>query len=80
MDLPSLTAIRVDHDPGQPIAHLVFDRPEWLNALSRVLLTEVVTACRWLDGEHQIKVVVVGGEGRAFSAGFDLQARAEAKG
>src|SRR5690606_25480672 len=42
------------------------------NALSRVLLQELVRTCRWLDDRTDLKVVVVRGEGRAFSAGFDL--------
>lgn len=51
---------------------MLLNRPERLNALSRVLLAEVVDACRWLDTTTEIKAVVVRGEGRAFSAGFDL--------
>lgn len=51
---------------------MLLDRPERLNALSRVLLGEVVEACRWLDATTEIKAVVVRGAGRAFSAGFDL--------
>jgi len=51
---------------------MVLDRPGKLNALSAELLAEVVTACHWLDETPEIRVVVVRGEGRAFSAGFDL--------
>lgn len=51
---------------------MLLNRPERLNALSRVLLGEVVDACRWLDATGEIKAVVVRGAGRAFSAGFDL--------
>lgn len=51
---------------------MLLNRPERLNALSRVLLGEVVDACRWLDATSEIKAVVVRGAGRAFSAGFDL--------
>lgn len=50
----------------------MLNRPDRLNALSRVLLAEIVTACRWLDGTPAIKAVVVRGAGRSFSAGFDL--------
>jgi enoyl-CoA hydratase/carnithine racemase len=67
------TALRIDREAGAPVATLVLDRPERLNALSRVLLQEVVQACRWLDDRSDIKVVIVRGEGRAFSAGFDLE-------
>jgi len=72
MDLPPLTSLRILHDAGSATATLLLDRPDKLNALSRVLLAEVVDACRWLDSTPEIKVVVVRGAGRAFSAGFDL--------
>ena len=72
MDRPSFETLRIDHEDGRPVAAVVLNRPDRLNALSRVLLAELVTACRWLDGRRDIKVLVVRGEGRAFSAGFDL--------
>ena len=72
MRKPRLTSLRIVHREGEPVATLLLDRPERLNALSRVLLGEIVTACRWLDDAEAIKVVVVRGAGRAFSAGFDL--------
>lgn len=72
MDRPSFDTLRIDHEGDDAFATLVFNRPERLNALSRVLLTELVAACRWLDTRTDLKVVVVRGEGRAFSAGFDL--------
>lgn len=72
MDTPSTTTLRIEHEPGSALAALVLDRPDRLNALSRVLLSELVACCRWLDGRHDLKVLIVRGEGRAFSAGFDL--------
>ena len=72
MRKPRLTAIRLVHRAGEPVATLLLNRPERLNALSRVLLGEIVEACRWLDATTAIKAVVVRGAGRAFSAGFDL--------
>ena len=72
MRKPRLTSIRLMHSAGAPVATMLLDRPERLNALSRVLLGEVVDACRWLDATKEIKAVVVRGAGRSFSAGFDL--------
>ena len=72
MELPHFQTLRVDHETGTSIATISLDRPERLNALSRVLLTELVDVCRWIDAQRELKVVVVRGEGRAFSAGFDL--------
>jgi enoyl-CoA hydratase/carnithine racemase len=54
------------------IAVLTLHRPERLNALSRQLLRELVTAARWLDDRPDVTVAIVRGAGRAFSAGFDL--------
>lgn len=68
---PALDTLRL-HVDG-PVAELVLARPQRLNALSRQLLRELVVACRWLDEQPEVKVVVVRGEGRAFSAGFDLE-------
>lgn len=72
MRKPRLTTLRIAHRSGEPVADLVLNRPDRLNALSRILLAEIVEACRWLDATSEIKAVVVRGEGRAFSAGFDL--------
>jgi enoyl-CoA hydratase/carnithine racemase len=72
MDAPSFTTLQVLHEPGAPVGTLLLDRPAKLNALSRVLLRELVDACRWIDTVDELKVLVVGGVGRAFSAGFDL--------
>ena len=54
------------------IGELVLDRPAKLNALSRTLLSELVDAAAWFTAQREVKVVVVRGQGRAFSAGADL--------
>jgi enoyl-CoA hydratase/carnithine racemase len=55
-----------------PVARIELRRPARLNALSLALLEELVDAARRLDREPRVKVVVVCGRGRGFSAGFDL--------
>ena len=72
MTTPTFDTLRIDHDTDSRVATLVLNRPGKLNALSRQLLGELARACRWLDDRSDIAVVVVRGEGRAFSAGFDL--------
>jgi enoyl-CoA hydratase/carnithine racemase len=57
-----------------PVGRLTLDRPAKLNALSPQLLGELVAAARWFDEQRAIKVVIVRGAGRAFCAGFDLDA------
>jgi enoyl-CoA hydratase/carnithine racemase len=54
------------------IGRITLNRPARLNAMNRLLLREVAEATRWLDQQPNVKVVVVTGAGRAFSAGFDL--------
>lgn len=72
MDAPELSTLRIERDGDSPVATLVLNRPDRLNALSRVLLGEIATVSHWLDRQTDLKVVAVRGEGRAFSAGFDL--------
>src|SRR5947209_12479983 len=61
-------------DLGEPIARLELNRPERLNALSPRALEEVVRAAELIASGDGVKVVIVTGAGRAFSAGFDLDA------
>lgn len=72
MSIPRLSTIELIHRADTPVATLMLNRPDRLNALSAETLREIVTACRWLDETSSIKAVVVRGAGRAFSAGFDL--------
>lgn len=54
---------------------LVLDRPDKLNPLSPHALREIAQAARWFDDEHpEVRVVVVSGRGRVFSAGADIGA------
>jgi enoyl-CoA hydratase/carnithine racemase len=69
---PQLTSLMIRHDEGTSVAEIILNRPARLNALSRVLLAEIVSACDWVNSRHDLKVVVLRGEGRAFCAGFDL--------
>lgn len=57
-----------------PVAQLVLDRPERLNALTPPMLEAIVEAAAELDRRHDVRAVVVRGEGRAFCAGFDVDA------
>lgn len=55
------------------IGELCLDRPAKLNPLSIETLRELVAAARHFDAQRGVKVVVVRGAGRAFSAGADLE-------
>jgi enoyl-CoA hydratase/carnithine racemase len=54
------------------LGRLTLDRPKQLNPLSTTTLIELAAAARWFDEQPDVKVVIVGGAGRAFSAGADL--------
>ena len=54
------------------LGELCLNRPEKLNPLSATALEELAAAARHFDSLKDVKVVVVRGAGRAFSAGADL--------
>ena len=63
-------ALEIEKDG--PIGRLTLNSPEKLNSLSRQRLSDLISAARWFDQQPEIKVVIVAGQGRAFSAGADL--------
>ena len=54
------------------IGRLTLNQPTKLNPLSTQTLLEIAAAARFFDDRPQVKVVIVSGAGRAFSAGADL--------
>jgi len=69
--MPEFENLRAETDGA--IGRLILDRPQKLNALSQDLLAELVEASEWFSAQREVKVVIVGGEGRSFSAGADLE-------
>ncbi|HTT45034.1 MAG TPA: enoyl-CoA hydratase-related protein [Thermoplasmata archaeon] len=55
-----------------PVAWVLLDRPEALNALNSDLLDQVDLAFRGLEGEHGVRVVVLAGSSPVFAAGADI--------
>lgn len=55
-----------------PVATLWMNRPEVHNAFNETLIAELTTACAALDTDAQVRVVVLAGRGKSFSAGADL--------
>lgn len=58
------------------IGRLTLAQPDKLNPLGSLTLRELIGSAAWFD-ERDALVVVVSGQGRAFSAGFDLREFAE---
>jgi enoyl-CoA hydratase/carnithine racemase len=55
-----------------PRGRLTLNRPDRLNAIGATMLKELAEAARWFDEHRDLRVVIVSGAGRAFSAGADL--------
>ncbi|MEX0749748.1 MAG: enoyl-CoA hydratase/isomerase family protein [Dehalococcoidia bacterium] len=55
------------------LATLMLSRPDRLNAIDHVMHDEIQHACAVLRDDGGIRVVVLTGEGRAFSSGNDLK-------
>jgi enoyl-CoA hydratase len=66
---PSL--ILVD-DPAPMVRRITLNRPEKRNALNVTLRREVLTATREADRDAEIRVTIIRGAGKCFSAGYDL--------
>ena len=54
------------------IGKLALNQPDKLNPLGTNALQEIIDATAWFDA-HDVPVVIVSGNGRVFSAGFDLR-------
>ncbi|MEM9355336.1 MAG: enoyl-CoA hydratase/isomerase family protein [Pseudomonadota bacterium] len=59
------------------VGHLKFNRPKQLNAFNNELMTAAIAAVDEFNSNSDVRAILVSGEGRAFSAGFDLKAASE---
>jgi enoyl-CoA hydratase len=57
----------------EPIAVVLLNRPQQLNALSDALMDELVSELQRLDHDDAIRCIVLGGSERAFAAGADIE-------
>jgi enoyl-CoA hydratase len=55
-----------------PIAVVLLNRPDALNALSDDLMEQLVTVLEELDRDAAVRCIVLGGSERAFAAGADI--------
>mgnify|MGYP001246285390 CR=1 FL=1 len=54
------------------VGRITLNRPEKMNALSQELLFELNDALHDMEADHTIRVLILRGAGRTFSAGYDL--------
>lgn len=63
-------AVTIERDGA--VARLVMNRPDALNAFNTALRRDMMAAVRELNADSDLRVVILAGAGRAFSAGADL--------
>jgi enoyl-CoA hydratase len=68
------TVIRVDRNG--PVAEVVLNNPDKLNAMAPIFFDEIKAAFEELDADDAVRAVVLWAEGRLFTAGLDLKASA----
>jgi 2-(1,2-epoxy-1,2-dihydrophenyl)acetyl-CoA isomerase len=57
-----------------PVARLIFNRPDVLNAFNKECAVALLEACRTIENDPEIRVVLMKGNGNAFMAGGDVSA------
>lgn len=57
-----------------PLARLTLRRADKLNAIDRAMIDALADAARRIDGAAEIRVAILSGQGKAFSAGGDIGA------
>ena len=65
---------QIRYDTVDGVATVTLNRPEKLNAVTSVLLREMLAAFDHADADDAVRAVIVTGAGRAFCAGADLSA------
>jgi enoyl-CoA hydratase len=62
----------ITYEVKENIATIAVDRPDVLNALNRQVLTEMRVAIGQINGDDDVKCVILTGVGKAFVAGADI--------
>ncbi len=68
--IPNLQTLALSLDSG--VARITLNRPDKLNALNDEMWRELREAFTWADRTTAVRVVILSGNGRAFSTGIDL--------
>ena len=62
--------LRITHDG--PVATVTMARPEVHNAFNEALIAELHAAFQELGADQGVRIILIAGEGKSFSAGADL--------
>jgi enoyl-CoA hydratase len=79
MDPETEPAVAVDR-PHPAVGRITLNRPDRLNAIDSELLTAFYAALDEVDGDPEVRTVVLTGAGRGFCAGLDLKGFGETPG
>src|SRR5262245_26768035 len=71
-----MIASEIVYEVKDRVALVTLNRPDKLNAFTRVMRDELMGAFEAADGDDAVRAVIVTGAGRAFCAGADLSAGA----
>ncbi len=63
----------VVYERQDAIAYITLNRPDKLNALNGPLISDLREALDVVEADPDVRVAIITGAGRAFSAGFDIQ-------
>jgi enoyl-CoA hydratase/carnithine racemase len=77
--LPDFEAITVG-EADDDVVLVTLSRPERLNAMTSTMISELGSVVEAVDLDPEVRVVIVTGAGRGFSAGLDLQSQGTAPG
>ena len=66
----------ITYEKKGPVGILTLNRPDRLNALAPELVADVGACLDAVEKDDEVRVLILTGAGRAFSAGFDLKAEA----
>jgi len=74
-----MTFETIDFSTADGVARIVLNRPERLNAINGRLIADLREAVIAANEESAVRVIVLSGAGRAFCAGYDLEAGTRAE-
>lgn len=70
----------LSYEVDERVALITLQRPQYLNALNRVLRAEIVEAVVAADADREVRVLVItGAGGKSFSTGYDLKEAAQSE-
>lgn len=67
----------VKYEKHNQVARITLNRPHRMNAVSDQMVSELLAVIESIDGDSQVKVVVLSGAGEAFCSGADLKGSEE---